>query len=669
MNATSLAGTHIVIVFAEDDRRYAERLWTALRAQELSVGLFDQTVGTTLASHLVLLCSPAAVRATDVTHAIESFLEAHERDRSLILPLAVEADTPTFPPVLLSERDSEGFLTPISPPPTAGKIDSSEQSLRRLADVLSARIGKPGGNAAPAGEIRYRLAPALTAGTALLAIGAITWGTWNHMVASENAERARASQEFASRLVVELTDQLPAAARRDTLISIADEMMQSFGLETESDADELQRRAQILHFIGEARDVHGDPDGARESFQAAFDITAQLLQETPNEPERIFAHSQSAFWLGNSAYRAGDLSAAMEALEAYKSLSDQLVSIDEDNPLYLAEAGHAANNLGIMALENGNPDRAADLLDQGIRDLSGRPLEEGVVTPADIANVQGWRANAYLARGQLRPALESRRAEVSAYRAQLVSRPDDYDTREALARALREYAVLLTMLGDVSNATVEMEESLNLSADLFSESPSNSRARRIYMIALSDRARLALRQDDLTRAQLLQGEARRVRTLEDEQGSDDERHLERGMIYLLGAEIAMSAGAHDVALSDASQAILAAEQALGAGYAAASELAAEAYFLHGEALSGAQRSEEAENSYRQARDRLADRSLRSFRERDLLSRITLRLGDGDIALDLHDALIEDGYAHPEFIAFWQQQALTAQLQSSPAARN
>ena len=66
--------------------------------------------------------------------------------------------------------------------------------------------------------------------------------------------------------------------------------------------------------IGEIDVRRGDMASALKAFRSARDTTAELLARAPNDPQRIFEHAQSVYWVGYYDWQHGDLPAAENAM-------------------------------------------------------------------------------------------------------------------------------------------------------------------------------------------------------------------------------------------------------------------------------------------------------------------------------------------------------------------
>ena len=82
----------------------------------------------------------------------------------------------------------------------------------------------------------------------------------------------------------------------------------------------MGRRARVFHFLGDLQNRLGNwEDGAR-FFRRAYDATEGLYERDPRDDERLFNHSQSAFWVGYSLWQAREMVEARATFEDYLTL-------------------------------------------------------------------------------------------------------------------------------------------------------------------------------------------------------------------------------------------------------------------------------------------------------------------------------------------------------------
>ena len=661
------AKTQIRILFAACDGALAERLRAALCRAGLFAALGDGPLASGEDGLFLILSSERAAEDLEFSLTLSALLKRAPRARMrLALILDGAAPDGTIPPILTTERGEDGFLRAVAPPETLGVIGPDGDIPGALAARAAAWAGgKPGsprriGVSKPAFRTAW---PRLAAAAAAAAV--IGWGgtaAWLGQALTAAREEAREADAFATALMTGMTERLPDAARETALLGLAEDAMAALGDDDLGRLDEaaLARRAELWRLVAESEDVAGDPEAASEAFGLAYRTTKALLERQPADPDRRFDHAQSAFWRANSAYRRGDLAAAGEGFAEYATLIAGLAAAEPENALYQAEAAHAEVNLGLVALEEGRPERALARFEAALDGFRSGPVEAGAASPEDVANAQAWRADALAALGRAGDALAARRAETRIHRAQLAGRPEDAFVQRRLANSLRAQAALLAESGQAEDANAALDEALSRLEALMDAQPDNARFRRLYMQALFERARLALWAGETVRAKLLADQARRALAGKDPQGADDERHVTRAELQLVSAQIAQAAGAMTAARADIESAADSADLAVAAGREAARPLAAEAYFVKGEIFAALGQGEEAMRAYRAAARRLDEADAVASRAgADLLARIRWRLGDHDAAAARREALIASDYQRPDFIAFWERESRPA----------
>ncbi|MEO1039721.1 MAG: hypothetical protein AAFX09_09255 [Pseudomonadota bacterium] len=652
---------HIAFAYAGEDADLAVSLWRAMRAQGLSVGLRDETPGRPDATHLLVLCSPATFSDPSVTEIVRTFEQVHGRGRTLAL---LTDEDQAIAPVLKAQRGPDGFLQAVEDPPSFTLPKDSASANAAAAKAVEQFAFGSAGRKRPA--FHQRFAAPIAAGllSAVVALGAFAV-VQGGQLQTERAD-AQAAQSFSRTMISELTVNLPPQARRDVLIEIGDNILASaFGENlTDLSDDDLARYAQVLHFLGEARDSFGDPSGATAAFEQAHAMTGRSLARAPNDLDRRFEHAQSSFWLANSRYLRGDLEGARPAYETYYDILSGLRRDQPDNMLYRAEYAHATVNMGIVALGTGEAPLAVERFDAAINNFEAGPLGAGTAAASDIANARGWQAIAFQRLGDQEKALNARAAQAAAYANALED--GDVSARNAigLADARNNQARLLAESGSLAQAAAVLDEALETMEPIWEGARDHARLRRSYAGLLRQRARLALWSDRPHAAQMLLGEARRITVNWDENGADDNRHRDRAALHLQMAEIALRQGAPEAASLEATRAVLAAEQAIAAGFDSFHRTAAAASFLNGEALLRGSQPAEAARAFRRALDHMPEPATRqSSADLDLLARLQFRLGNREAAETNLQVLNDRAYQRPDFVAFWRQSENAAVAQT------
>ena len=65
----------------------------------------------------------------------------------------------------------------------------------------------------------------------------------------------------------------------------------------------LAQRSKALTLMGEIAASRGDLDGALRRYREALAGTAEALRRAPNDPQRMFDHAQSVYYVGSKRAR------------------------------------------------------------------------------------------------------------------------------------------------------------------------------------------------------------------------------------------------------------------------------------------------------------------------------------------------------------------------------
>lgn len=385
---------------------------------------------------LVVICSPAAAKSRWVQEEIVSFKRLHGERRVFAFIVAGEpkhegADDDCFPLALRRELAPDGELgdTPAEVVAADARVQGDGA---RLAFVrLVAGLLGVGFDDLRQRELQRRnrrltiIAAAAVAGMVLtLGLALAAWRARGEALAARNdavsaRDDARRGREQAEDLIEfmlgDLRRKLDAVGRLDVFQSVGNKAVEYYaGQDTgKLDANSLGRRSRSLHLIGEVNEQRGQLAEALEAFRRGAETTEQLLRREPRNPQRIFDHAQSVFWVGFGAWRRGHVLPAEQSFREYLDLAGRLVRIDGSNPDWQAETCFARNNIGVVYLNTGRAAEALALFRES-RDTWERIVPAKPARAFDLANAVGWMAKASEALGQFDAAIaaqeEKRRA-------------------------------------------------------------------------------------------------------------------------------------------------------------------------------------------------------------------------------------------------------------------
>ena len=340
---------------------------------------------------LIVICSPDAAASPWVAAEIGLFRSLHP-DRPILAVLLSGAPATSFPAAL-----TEGGLEPLAAdlrPEGDGAQLAFLKIVAGIAGVpLDALIQRDA-------QRRIRRVMAITVG-ALAAVLIMVVMTTLALSARNEAARQRAEAEgLVEYMLTDLREKLKGVGRLDVMSAVNERAMAHYRAQGDLKtlpADSLERRARVLHAMGEDDEKQKDLDGALKKFQEAHRTTAALLEKEPANPDRIFAHSQSEYWVGYIAYLRNDWAKTERYWTSYKDHADQLVQLNPKNPDWLREAGYAEGNLCTLGLDR--TDRRLSALNSCEAALArmagvlkiGPPDKQAVM---DVANRHVWLAEA-----------------------------------------------------------------------------------------------------------------------------------------------------------------------------------------------------------------------------------------------------------------------------------
>jgi tetratricopeptide (TPR) repeat protein len=273
--------------------------------------------------------------------------------------------------------------------------------------------------------------------------------------ARNEAERQRQQAEgLIEFMLTDLRSRLEGVGRLDILGSVNERAIAYYRAQGDLDRlpkPSLERRARVLLAMGEDDQRRGRPDVALADFREAQRVTGTLLAEEPNDPNRVFAHAQSEFYLGYTDYQRDRFAAARPHFQAYLDLARRLGELEPDATRSLRELGYAQGNICSLELSSkAGPavalaacTRALAAMERVARRL---PDDPGVLS--DLANRHAWMGDALKAVGRKQEALAHRREQARIVDRLLKSDPLNASYRQDWMLAQYSIALLLDDLGE-----------------------------------------------------------------------------------------------------------------------------------------------------------------------------------------------------------------------------
>lgn len=374
---------------------------------------------------LVVLCSPEARSSPWVRREIELFRELGP-ERPILAAIVRGEPSEAFPEPLLDGRE-----------PLAA--DLRKQGDGRRLGFLKIVAGIAG---LPLDTLVQRDAQRklrrVTAVTLVTAAAALTMAIMT-VIAFQSRNEARRQRGEAEGLVeymlTDLRGKLRGVGRLDVMRGVNARAMayyDSQGDLSRFPADSLERRARVLQAMGEDEETVGDWPAAFAKFSAAHRATLALLKREPDNPDRIFAHAQSEFWVGFAAWQQLDLANAEKHWRGYLDQAERLAEVEPGSTRSLMELGYANGNMcELLARSAATLEVGIDHCRKAIRfeqQAVAREPDNGGNVMA-LANRYGWLADSLIRIGEFDEALGLRRTEKALVDGLAAREPDNAELR------------------------------------------------------------------------------------------------------------------------------------------------------------------------------------------------------------------------------------------------
>lgn len=424
---------------------------------------------------LLVLCSPAARASRWVEAEIALFRTLHP-DRPVLAALIEGDPEDSFPPALTAIGANGERLEPIA---ADFRPDHDGTKLARLKIVagltglaLDQIIQRDAQRQIRRVIAVTFLAAALTLSMALMLLFAVRART-------EAENQRRQAEGLIEFMLTDLRHRLEGVGRLDVLNSVNKRALAYYAEQSDlSDlpVESLERRARILHAMGEDDHAAGNYPSALAKFNEAHRVTGTLLAAAPHDPQRIFAHAQSEFWLGYVDYMASNRDAALHRFLAYRTLAEQLVAAAPDNVEYRRELAYAQGNICTVTIameENASGiEECTNALATMQRVKQLAPGDASI--DADLANRHAWVADALQRQGKLERALAERKKESNLIR-DLMQRDSKNKTyHQAWMLSRYSMAQLLHEMGREQEAQNLKKEALEDVSRLIAADPQNN---------------------------------------------------------------------------------------------------------------------------------------------------------------------------------------------------
>ena len=290
---------------------------------------------------LIVLCSPAAKASHWVNEEIHLFRKLHG-EASILCVICEGTPETSFPPALL-----ENGREPLAANVSGGKENFKLGITQLAASMLGVGLDQLIQRDAKRRRNRLRL---LSAGS--LAFGTIMGGmAWTALDARDEAEVSRTEAEkMVEFMLTDLKQDLEPVGKLDILDGVGTRVTDYYSVIPLSDMDDdrLARRARARHLLGQVALDQRKMEKAKIEIEAAYQVTQEVLRRNPDDTDAIFAHAQSAYWVGEMAYLSKDYNKVIIFWQEYNALGTSLYERNPDNFDWIMEAAWGYHNMGAV---------------------------------------------------------------------------------------------------------------------------------------------------------------------------------------------------------------------------------------------------------------------------------------------------------------------------------
>ncbi|WP_372382680.1 winged helix-turn-helix domain-containing protein [Xanthomonas sp. NCPPB 1068] len=344
---------------------------------------------------------------------------------------------------------------------------------------------------------------------------------WQARQAQQVAEQRRdQAQQLVGYMLGDLAEQLRTVGNLTLLDSVGSralrylEDLPSASMHT----GDLINHARALRTIGEVLMNQGKLKEAQAAFTRAAATAEQARLHAPDVLEARAEMGQAAFWLGSMAYRGKQFPLARTHWSHYLAASEWLVRTAPDNPRWQLELSYALNNLGMLAMAQGDARTAIGFFARDIalkRVLIARSPDNASLRYELIDSLSGLSL-AQENQGLLAPAEQGYRDQIAMLRVLVETDPDANAWQRRLAVSLIRVSNLALVQGHLLQAQRDAQDSVRMLQPLVALQPDNQTwrsdlghayAQAGWIAALdghSDQARQQLGQAHHTMTRLLQ---------------------------------------------------------------------------------------------------------------------------------------------------------------------
>ncbi|MGA9575709.1 MAG: hypothetical protein WBS20_17340, partial [Lysobacterales bacterium] len=235
--------------------------------------------------------------------------------------------------------------------------------------------------------------------------------------------------------------------------------------------------ALTLRQAGRVSQLQGKPEEALPAFVQSRDLLSSLSKKNTESTDILYELGNAEFYIGNFYLSQGDFARARPAFEKNHEITGQLLQIDPDNPEWMMERSYSHNNLAAVQLQSGTGVDEASLahMQQAI-DLIERVMlmvPDKTVYSSHYATTLAWAADAQSQACNLENAMVLRQKALQLAETLSISDPGDNDLKRRYAYAISGVSSIQTKTGQTGLAEQNLELVISILEQLSAADPSN----------------------------------------------------------------------------------------------------------------------------------------------------------------------------------------------------
>ena len=247
-----------------------------------------------------------------------------------------------------------------------------------------------------------------------------------------------------------------------------------------------------MQLVAEVQNLRGNNAEALPAFRQSARTTAELLARRPDDPERMFNHGQSLFWVGYIAWQHGKMDEAKRAMQAYADISHELAAKDRTNLDWQLEESYSLSNLGTMAQSEGELTKALGLFRKHVATMDAISRAQGRSAKHEVERAGGysWISSTLERLGRVEESTVAREKELRILDGVLKSDPANSEARMGRIYSLAKLGQIHAFGGHRDKADRILDEAITEFDGLSAANPKNTLLLELVRSALREKALL-----------------------------------------------------------------------------------------------------------------------------------------------------------------------------------